>query len=118
MSEIYSKLVEYNLKTTSLSGECDCKLDELWRSIYNQIILDDKLRIMKAFINEDNISQILNEINSKRMKKLECSSLKTHSEEYDPFLVEQLLTFLKPYSLRLTNKKSITWIAVAFIKHF
>lgn len=68
------------MKTTSLSGECDCKLEELWKSIHSQIMLDDKLRIIKAFVNEDNISQIVNEINSKRIKKIESSSLKTHSE--------------------------------------
>ena len=29
-------------------------------------------------------------INDNRIKKIEISALKTHSEEYDPFLLEKL----------------------------
>lgn len=51
LTEILNQLVEYNLKSNSLSSECDSKLEELWKSIHQQILLDEKLRLIKAFIN-------------------------------------------------------------------
>jgi hypothetical protein len=52
-----------------------------------QILLDEKLRVIKSFIKESNIQIILDLINTSKIKKIDMSYLKTHSEEYDPFLV-------------------------------
>ena len=76
------------------------------------------MRIIKCFINESNINTILNQINDNRVKKIEISVLKTHSEEYDPFLLEKLNEILKINSSDFTHKLVIKWISEGFVKYY
>jgi hypothetical protein len=84
-----------------MANDCDAKLAPLWKSIHQQIILDENVRIIKTFIRENSLDQIISEVNSTRMKKIDVGALKTHSEEYDPFLIE------KATELFQTNKPNI-----------
>lgn len=72
--------------------------------------------MIKCFINEANINTVFNIINENRIKKIDMSALKTHTEEYDPFLIEKFNEFLKTTSPNLTHKSTCKWISEYFIK--
>ena len=111
MENVFSQLIDYNLKGICLSKECDSKLDELWKSIHNQILLDEKVRIIKYFFTEEIITKAVEKINSNRLKKLDLKCLQTNTEEYDPFLVEKLAQLFETNHPNFTNKKTVKWIS-------
>ena len=78
-----------------MTSGCEAKLAPLWKAIHQQIILDENVRIIKTFIQESSIEQIISEINSARIKKIDVGALKTHPEEYDPFLIEKATDLLQ-----------------------
>jgi hypothetical protein len=62
------------------------------------------------------VNNVFEAINGKRIKKLEMSSLKKNSEEYDPFLIEKIGDIMKTTNSDFTSKNTLTWITENFIK--
>jgi len=57
-------------------------------------------------------------LNENRIKKIDISVLKTHPDEYDPFLIEKAHDFLKSNNPNLTNKQNCKWISEQVSKFY
>lgn len=112
LREIFDKLCVFNLKSICLLGEGDPTLEELWRNMRAQIVGEERLRVLKCFISPENLAEVLGYINVNRIKKVDQTQLTTHTEEYDPFLVEQLKKHLTESEVDQTTINR--WVASQF----
>lgn len=60
--------------------------------------------------------KILEDVNRKKMKKIESNAFKKNSEEYDPFLIEKIANLMKDLNFNVVNKAVMSWIADTYIK--